>query len=66
MLVVERHGGRATDKWRVVWMGNGTSDSDHAYHDAVGKMRQGGVRLRDDITGEVLREQHAPRLRTRW
>ncbi|GIX10360.1 hypothetical protein [Elioraea sp.] len=61
---VERHGGRATDRRRLIFAG-AEKEARAVYDRAVLALRQGEVRLiaPDDA---VVRRATAPRLRTRW
>lgn len=68
MYRVFRHSGRGypdDDNWRLVFE-NSFEDIAFAKYESIRKvMRQGGVRFVDDYN-RILREYHAPRLRTRW
>ena len=62
---VERHGGRRTDRWRVVAAYIREANGRWKFNELKAEMRQGGVRLyRPD--GELADEVVAPALRTRW
>ena len=61
---VERHGGRSNNAWKVVYK---TKDKEKAISDYDKRkiaMRQGGLRL--ILNDEIIREYHAPLLRSRW
>ena len=61
---VVRHGGRRTDKKRIVFSG-GCHAAWQRFEDEKVKMRQGTVELFDNLN---TRQAHtwAPNLRTRW
>lgn len=64
---VMRHGGRDHDTWRPIYKGETEDEAQKIYERERVKMRQGGVRVvkaGEDFT--VIREDWAPRLRTRW
>lgn len=61
---VLRHGGMASNRWRVVIDGD-EQKCRKVYDALVVSLRQGGIRLVDP-TGEVKESASAPRLRTRW
>lgn len=64
MYRVLRHGGNVNHSWRTVLE---TPDLERAfdrYNALLNEMRQGGVRLEEN--GQLLKENWAPRLRTRW
>jgi hypothetical protein len=63
--VVERHGGRANTDWRERYASPDRAVAEAWFAGLRDRVRQGGVRLRAP-DGAVLREYHAPRLRTRW
>lgn len=65
MWSVWRHGGRQTDRWRLVAAVAGEITARDAYQRAVTDMRQGGVELRGP-DGTLVLHHWAPRLRTRW
>jgi hypothetical protein len=68
-LTVLRHGGRSNDRWRIVYQGKEADEAQRVFDFHKQTMRQGGVRLiRFYGPGEepILREYHAPTLRTRW
>lgn len=62
---VERHGGRSTDKWRVVYSGPDEARARAVFTRERERMRQGGVQLVGP-DGKVVASSWAPRLRTRW
>jgi hypothetical protein len=65
MYRVERHGGRACDRWRSL----GEFSTQKAAHELFVKLwpdvRQGGLRILAP-DGTVIRQGAEPRLRTRW
>ena len=61
---VMRHGGRRTDKWRIVARGSFEHCTDVFKFQYKG-LRQGGVYLVSP-EGSILESGWAPRLRTRW
>lgn len=62
---VLRHGGRRTDRWRLVEFAASEAYAREVYSRAAAALRQGEVRLVDP-TGRVAERRWAPRLRTRW
>jgi len=63
-FLVDRHGGRATDSWRVLLDTDDEAKARARYVRVSGVLRQGTVRLR--IDGKVEASTSSPRLRSRW
>lgn len=64
MYKVTRHGGRSSDKERVLYEGDIIKEAYSIFDDAVIKARQGTIRLyMDDI---LVRKEWLPRLRRIW
>lgn len=60
-----RHGGRGNNQWRVIYRSQQEEQARAKYFKAKEAMRQGGVRLLGP-DGTLVRDDWAPRLRTRW
>lgn len=64
-FTVLRHGGRAKDRWRVVYAGKSEEEAFAAFDRESSRLRQGGVDLFDP-QGKKMRGSWAPALRTKW
>lgn len=66
--LVERHGGRSNNAWRVVFSSENYEEASERFSDIKEDMRQGGLRLIDTLAGGRRTDRHyqAPLLRTRW
>lgn len=64
MWRVERHGGRSTDRFRVIIETDNEQKARQVYLREYRKMRQGAIRLLQD--DKIVMRYEAPLLRTRW
>lgn len=63
---VERHGGNRNHDWKIVLSTDSYDEAWDRLKHIYLKMRQGGVRLLNTTSGNILEERKAPRLRSRW
>lgn len=74
LRMIWRHGGRSSDRWRVVFRSYSSTESLARYERESQRMRQGTIELREYKRGEAETQDAgrrivyntAPRLRTRW
>jgi len=66
MFEVLRHGGNSNHKWESVLETGNFEEAEMKYNEIHEGMRQGGVRLINNVVGSVLKSAYAPRLRTKW
>jgi hypothetical protein len=63
-FTVVRHGGRATDSWRILLATDDKAWAQASYEKMAKQFRQGAVQRQED--DKVLCRLCAPSLRTRW
>ncbi len=63
---LERHGGRASDRWRLVKSFRTETEAHEAFVSLWPDVRQGGLRIFRMRDGAVIRQGEEPRVRTRW